>query len=300
MSPPETLRIVLDTADIEALAWGDTADPVALLLHGFPDSAWTWAKVGPALAAQGWRVIAPFARGYAPSSLARDDDYSIGSLVGDVIGIHRAVGADPRAVVVGHDWGGAVASAVSSSHPELFSRVVLIAIPPLPAIKALARPGLWPTLARQMPRSWYMAVLSVPILSEMLGDRLIRLLWRLWAPRSDVAEYRRRALESLNDRPRRRAAFSYYRAVWNPVYRRSREHRPEQQRAFRPPRNPVLFLQGADDTCGLERTGAHALEHLPPRSRRIVIAGAGHFAHLERPDIVVDHIVEYLSEGVTA
>ncbi|MFC7450698.1 alpha/beta fold hydrolase [Rhodococcus daqingensis] len=300
MSSPVTLRFTFGAVDIEALTWGDPSDPVALLVHGFPDSAWTWEKVGPSLAEQGWRVVAPFTRGYAPSSLARDDDYSIGSLVGDIVDLHRAVGADSRAVVVGHDWGGAIASAVSSSHPELFDRAVLIAIPPLSAIKALVRPARWLTLARQAPRSWYMPVLSIPLLSERIGRRLIMVLWRMWAPRSDVATYRRRGLDALHDRARRRAAFNYYRAVWNPLYRRGRDHRREQRLAFRAPRNPTLFLQGADDTCGLERTGAHALEHLPPGSRRIVVANAGHFAHLEQPDVITEHILDYLSEGVTA
>ncbi|WP_280200665.1 alpha/beta fold hydrolase [Nocardia cyriacigeorgica] len=301
MSDPIIRRFGFDAVEIEALTWGDPGDPAAILVHGFPDSAWTWDVVGPALAAEGRYVVAPFTRGYAPSSLARDDDYSLGSLVADIVDLHGAIGADSRTILVGNDWGGAIASATSSSHPELFERVVLIAIPPLPTIVNLFRPARLPanlpTLLRQAPRSWYMTVVSTPWLSERIGRRLVTTLWRLWAPGADVVEYQRRGLEALGSRERLRAAFSYYRAVWNPWYRRTRAHRKEQRFAFDSPRNPTLFLQGAADTCGLERTGARALEDLPPGSRRVVVPGAGHFAHLEQPSEITRHILSYLTEG---
>ncbi|WP_378741889.1 alpha/beta fold hydrolase [Nocardia brasiliensis] len=305
MPEPDLVRLATPAVDITALAWGDPADPVAILVHGFPDSAWTWDRIGPALAARGWYAVAPFTRGYAPTSLAADDDYSIGSLVDDVLAVYHAVGADSAAVLIGHDWGGAIVSATSSSHPELFRRAVVIAIPPLAAIRGLIdQPhrlvSNLPLLARQLPRSWYMPVVSTPVLSDLIGHRLIALLWRLWAPRSEVAEYRAHGLTALADRRRLRAAFSYYRAVWNPLYRRTNAHAAQQRLAFAAMRNPTLYLQGADDTCGLARTGARALDYLPPGSRRVVIEKAGHFTHLERPDEVVRHITEFIDQGERA
>ncbi|MEU3011239.1 alpha/beta fold hydrolase [Nocardia asteroides] len=301
MPEPAELQFSLGSADLAALTWGDPADPVALLIHGFPDSAWTWATLGPVLADSGWYVVAPFTRGYAPSGLARDDDYSIGSLVEDVVGIHRALGADERAVLIGHDWGGAIVSATSSSHPELFAATVLIAIPPLAAIADLPRrfPRDPMTVLRQLPRSWYMPVVSTPG-SEYAGAALIRLLWRLWAPNSAVAEARSRGIAALGTRARRRAAFSYYRAVWNPFYRRAKGFRAVQRAAFTPMRTRTLLLQGRDDTCGLERTSAHSAEFLPPGSTRVVVPAAGHFAHLEQPERVSALILEHLGKGADA
>ncbi|MFD4351723.1 alpha/beta fold hydrolase [Nocardia sp. NPDC058518] len=298
---PATRRFRSNSAELEALTWGDPGDPVALLVHGFPDSAWTWELIGPALAADGWYVVAPFTRGYAPSSLAADDDYSIGSLVGDLTHIHAALGADARTVVVGHDWGGAIVSAATASHPELFARAVLIAIPPLATVKALFAPMALRRNAgrilRQAPRSWYMPILSLPWVSEAIGRKLVSTLWRLWAPGSALTRHRDLGLAALDGRARLRAAFSYYRAVWNPIYRRSRRHRAEQRAAFDAPRVPTLYLQGAADTCGLAATGADALDQLPPGSHRIVVPGAGHFAHLEAPDTITRHLIAYLGQG---
>ncbi|MBF6333110.1 alpha/beta fold hydrolase [Nocardia transvalensis] len=299
---PRVAHFSFDSVDVTALTWGDPRDPILIALHGFPDSAWTWEALAPVLAAEGRFVVAPFLRGYAPSSLARDDDYSFASLVGDVLDVYRAVGADNRTVLVGHDWGGAIVSATSSCHPELFARTVLIAIPPLAAVVGLftRRGPLRPrvtALARQLPRSWYMAVVSIPWLPERIGAALPRLLWQLWAPEGGVDAYRRRGVAALATCDRRRAAYSYYRAVWNPWYRRARGFRGRQRLALRAMRNPTLYLQGRDDTCGLERTGAQALDFLPPGSARIVVERAGHFAHLDRPDVIARRILEFIRSG---
>ncbi|MET9213832.1 MULTISPECIES: alpha/beta fold hydrolase [unclassified Nocardia] len=298
---PVPRRFRSNTAELEALTWGDPGAPAALLVHGFPDSAWTWEVVGPALAATGRYVVAPFTRGYAPSSLATDDDYSIGSLVNDIVVIHRAIGADKRAIVVGHDWGGAIVSALTAAHPELFDRSVLVAIPPLATVKALFAPSRLPRnfrrLTRQAPRSWYMTVVSLPWLSEVIGGWLIDRLWRTWAPNATTTRYRELGSAALAGRARRRAAFSYYRAVWNPLYRRAAAYRYEQLAAFAAPRVPTLYLQGAEDTCGLVDTGADALEHLPLGSRRTIVPAAGHFAHLDQPDLVTRHIIDYVGRG---
>ena len=89
-----TIEIPLDEFTVRALHWGPDDGPLAILLHGFPDSAGTWRHLGPALAARGYRVVAPYNRGYAPTDLAPDDAYQLGALVADVIAIHEALGGD--------------------------------------------------------------------------------------------------------------------------------------------------------------------------------------------------------------
>ena len=69
--------------DLKALTWGPPDAPIALCLHGFPDTAYGWRKMAPLLVAAGWRVVAPFLRGYAPTEIPADGDYQIGALASD-------------------------------------------------------------------------------------------------------------------------------------------------------------------------------------------------------------------------
>src|SRR5690349_24505056 len=92
MSPMEQIRIELPEVSLVALTWGrieDAARPLAVLLHGFPDTAHTWRHLGPVLADQGYRVVAPFMRGYAPSGVPADGRGDVAALVSDLRGIHR-------------------------------------------------------------------------------------------------------------------------------------------------------------------------------------------------------------------
>src|SRR5213080_3045646 len=79
--------------------------PLALCLHGFPDSAQTWRHLLPELAAAGFRAVAPWTRGYAPTDVPAGSDYDIGTLAADVNTLHDALAGDEDAVLVGHDWG---------------------------------------------------------------------------------------------------------------------------------------------------------------------------------------------------
>src|SRR6476660_2820468 len=83
--------------------------PLALCLHGFPDSAHTWRHVLPLLAQAGYRAVAPFLRGYAPSGVPDDGRYDVGVLAVDAIEFHRALGGDEPGVIIGHDWGAPIA-----------------------------------------------------------------------------------------------------------------------------------------------------------------------------------------------
>src|SRR3954464_2707270 len=83
--------------------------PLALCLHGFPDSAHTWRHLLPALADAGFHAVAPFMRGYAPTAVPGDGAYQTGALATDANALHEALGGDADAVLIGHDWGAAAA-----------------------------------------------------------------------------------------------------------------------------------------------------------------------------------------------
>jgi pimeloyl-ACP methyl ester carboxylesterase len=72
-SKPRWIDIHAPNVELKALTWGPSDGPIALCLHGFPDTAYGWRNFAPRLAKSGWRVVAPFMRGYAPSSIPSDD-----------------------------------------------------------------------------------------------------------------------------------------------------------------------------------------------------------------------------------
>lgn len=109
--------------------------PCVVLLHGFPELAYTWRKQLLPLARAGFHVIAPDVRGYGRSvvtPVVYDDDllpYSILNRVSDVLGLVRALGYEKVAAIVGHDWGGPTAALCALVRPDVFQSVVLISTP---------------------------------------------------------------------------------------------------------------------------------------------------------------------------
>ncbi|OKI99874.1 alpha/beta fold hydrolase [Kitasatospora sp. CB01950] len=108
------------------------AGPLVLLIHGFPESWYSWRRQLPALAAAGYRAVAPDVRGYGRSSRpAPADAYRMLDLVEDNVALVHALGEE-QAVVVGHDWGSGIAAASALLRPEVFRAVGLLSVPYTP------------------------------------------------------------------------------------------------------------------------------------------------------------------------
>lgn len=117
---------------------GPTTGPLVVLAHGFPDLAYTWRHQIPALAAAGYRVLAPDQRGYGGSSSPDAvEAYDIHALTADLVGLLDATEYD-KAVVIGHDWGAMVAWHTALLHPDRVSAVAGLSVPPVP--RARSRP----------------------------------------------------------------------------------------------------------------------------------------------------------------
>jgi len=131
---------------MHVLEAGNPRDPCLLLLHGFPEIAYSWRKVMPALAAAGFHVVAPDQRGYGRTTgwdAAYDgdvDSFRLLNLVRDTQGLVSALGHESVAAVVGHDFGASVAAYCALVHPEMFRSAVLMSAPfggpPTPDISA--------------------------------------------------------------------------------------------------------------------------------------------------------------------
>ncbi|KGI70078.1 alpha/beta hydrolase [Mycolicibacterium rufum] len=111
---------------------GDPGAPVVVLLHGFPELAFTWRHQVHALAEAGFHVLAPDQRGYGGSDKpGAVDAYHLGELTADVVGLLDDVGAE-QAALVGHDFGAVVAWGAPLLVPERFSAVAGLSLPPVP------------------------------------------------------------------------------------------------------------------------------------------------------------------------
>lgn len=126
---------------------GEAGRPLVLLIHGFPEIAYSWRKVMPALAAAGYHVVAPDLRGYgrtATGRVAYDDDlapYRMHNHLLDLLCLVSALGHDRVAGLVGHDFGSWVAGFCALARPDLFGVAVLMSAPfgGAPAFGALGR-----------------------------------------------------------------------------------------------------------------------------------------------------------------
>jgi pimeloyl-ACP methyl ester carboxylesterase len=143
---------------------GDLSEaPLAILLHGFPEFWWSWRLQMPALAAAGYWAVAPDLRGYNLSDAPEGvQSYRMDLLTADVQRLMEHCGRE-RAVIIGHDWGGAVAWQFAMDYPSSVARLVVMNAPhPERMGEAFgAKPNL-----RQLRRSWYMFVFQVPKLPE--------------------------------------------------------------------------------------------------------------------------------------
>lgn len=112
------------------LAVDDTGDgPAVVLLHGFPELAYSWRHQIPALAAAGYRSISFDQRGYGASSKPDEiGDYGLDLLVSDVIAVLDSLGVE-SATIVGHDWGSIVAFTAAITHPDRFNGLVSLNVP---------------------------------------------------------------------------------------------------------------------------------------------------------------------------
>ncbi|MCB0923802.1 MAG: alpha/beta fold hydrolase [Mycobacterium sp.] len=298
MTEPGWIDIVAPTVRLKALTWGPEVGPIALCLHGFPDTAFGFRKVAPQLAAAGYRVVAPFMRGYAPSSLPADGAYHLGALMDDALQAHATAGPTGADVVIGHDWGAIAASGLAAMPDSPFRAAVVMSVPPPAALfrGRMPPPGMVKLLPGQLFRSWYISYFQLPVAPERSGSWIVPLLWRRWSPGysgPEAAEDLRHVRDAIGAPERWRAALGPYRAT-------IRNDRPPARYAAahrwwtNPPRVPTLYLHGDRDGCMTAGFAPFVRDVLPAGSSVAVVGGAGHFLQLEQPDEVASRIVDFL------
>jgi pimeloyl-ACP methyl ester carboxylesterase len=290
-SPLRARTVHANDLEFGILAAGPARGPLALCLHGFPDSAHTWRHLLPALADASFRAVAPFMRGYAPTGIPADGEYGIGALAADAIALHEALGGDGDAVLIGHDWGAEAAYAAAAYAPGRWRRLVTLAVPPARLDDLLFSDY------EQLKRFFYLFMFRDPAgFAEAVvaaGDMaFLDRLWRDWSPGYDATADLASVKEFLRDPARLAAAIAYYRAAGN--HDTASPYAALEQAALRPAPQPTLYLHGAGDGCIAAGLARRAGPLLAASSRIVVIERAGHFLHLEQPGDVGEHILGWI------
>jgi pimeloyl-ACP methyl ester carboxylesterase len=288
--PPAAQRraVRANDLDFEVLELG--TGPLALCLHGFPDSARTWRHLLPVLADAGFHAVAPFMRGYAPTAIPADG-CSVGALVADACELHDALGGDERAVLIGNDWGADAAYGAAAFAPERWRRVVTLGQPPA-ALDARLNSDY-----DQLRRFFYAFFLEHPESEAVVAAHdmaFLERLWDDWSPGYDADENLAHAKACLREPDNLRAAIAYYRALpadppGGGAYER------EQAALTRVPPQPILYMHGDKDGCiGIELV-RDARRNLGSGSHMQIVHGAGHFLQVERPEEVNEAVIAWVT-----
>jgi pimeloyl-ACP methyl ester carboxylesterase len=261
----------------DALAAGPATGEPVVLLHGFPQTSACWTGVLEALAAAGYRAVAPDQRGYSPT--ARPTwvrAYRMPELVADVLAIADRLGA-ARVHLVGHDWGGAVAWNLAGRHPDRVATLTAVSTPhPRAFAQAL-------TTGAQPLRSAYVPLFRTPRLPELLlgagGQRGLRLLLAWSGLGSEWVDAYARALARPGALS---AALAWYRAATPFGLRTPRV------------RVPTLYVWGSRDPALGSGAATRTARWVRGPYRFEVLPGAGHWLPEHHPEelgrLLLDHL----------
>jgi pimeloyl-ACP methyl ester carboxylesterase len=279
---------------------GPRDGPLVVLVHGFPELAYSWRHQIEPLAAAGYRVLAPDVRGVGRSDRPPEiADYAMTALAGDVVGLIDHAGAD-RAVVVGHDWGADIAWKTAWMHPERVSAVAGLSVPFVP--RAPAAPTT--LMRRHFGEDFYIVWFQEPgVADEALARDVRRTLattrvWdRTWAadPREDPPTPRFMTDDELAvyvesyERTGFTGGLNLYRNV---------DRNWEETAAYGDRRidQPALFLTGERDPVR-KFMPAEAMDGWVTDLRAsVVVPGAGHWVNQEAPGAVNEALLGWLAE----
>jgi len=272
--------------------------PLVLCLHGFPDHARSFRHQLPALAAAGFRAVAPFMRGYAPTEIPSDGRYQSAILAQDAVELISALGYE-KADVFGHDWGALAAYGSAILAPQRVRKLVTAALPHGPAVL-----NAFLSNYEQQRRSWYMFFFLHPFSDAALAHedfRFIERLWQDWSPGWAYPSEEMAALKATFRSPNvAEAALGYYRCTLNPAHQDPQLADLQMLISMSPISVPSLVLHGGRDGC-MSADLLDGMETLFPAGlRKFVLPDAGHFIHQEQPERINRVVLEFLGPGSQA
>ena len=254
--------------------------PDIVLIHGFPDTPYSYADLQGELVRAGWRVTVPWLRGYHADTIVAGRAYDPETIGRDGLALLDAIGAQ-RAVIVGHDWGALMTYVMATLAPDRMRGIVTIAIP-------------HPSLLKRTPAS-LLAARHFLALKLPWAERSVRRddfaylgqLYSRWAPNWSGAERDasvRRVKEALSSPATLAGALDYYRALPLGGSRLLEE----------PPAVANLPVGGTADIVDADLFRDTA-ELFGTPGKAVIVEGAGHWPHRENPALVTPEILSFVA-----
>lgn len=258
---------------------------VIFFLHGFPDLATTWQDAMLELK-DDYRCIAPFLRGYFPTSIPEDGDYSSQTIAEDIAALAAQLGIEEY-YVVGHDWGASVAYSLANMVPERVKKLVSVAIP-------------YPSFIKITPRLGYRARHFIRLRNEKSSlpyaskhdMRYIDRLFRRWSPGwTDYTTTRDEVLLTYRKPGRLEAALGYY---WSLGEDSDNDSIPDF--ADQLPSMPLLVFAGKRDGALTMKPFKKMIGQMPAPFTLEINEEAGHFPHREAPAHFMEALRTFLEQ----
>jgi pimeloyl-ACP methyl ester carboxylesterase len=310
MLPIKETDITTNGIDLHVTEQGQ--GPAILFVHGFPDTSYTWRRQMQAVAAAGYRAIAPDMRGYGGSSAPADTAlYTPLQTVGDLVGVLDALQV-PHAIIVGHDWGATAAWNAAMMRPDRFKAVFCLSVPYSPrgdvsvldAMRAACHGDdfyMFEQIRPEADQIWADAAVTIRgVLYWASGSAPAADAWNPFIPTRSL---HRRAPDRLPDwiepkylahniaefqRTGFHGALNYYRAI-QPYFELSAAYRGAKIT------QPSYFVWGKPD--GLfsiyQLNEAKLRDRLPGLTGYVGLDGVGHWVQHEAPDQVSEHLLNF-------
>ena len=256
---------------------------LVILLHGFPEFWYGWIKQIPVLSKQ-YRVVAPDMRGYNLSDKPKAvSAYSIEILAKDIAELIKGLGAE-KAIVVGHDWGAAVAWAVASYYPELVKKLAILNVPHPEEMSKALKGFNW----AQLKKSWYIFFFQIPFIPEMsIGTEVffIRTFRGMCMNKDavsakDIQEY----VKAYQNPGSARATLAYYRSAFRNVF---------SQKPLPKIKVKVRMLWGEHDRALGKELTYNTKEYCENELEIFYDSTSGHFVQHDNPTWVNQKLLEF-------
>jgi len=261
---------------------GDPAGKVVLFLHGFPEFWYGWHHQLAFFAQQGYRAVAPDQRGYNLSSKPRGvKAYTLAHLTADMAALIKQL-TDQKIILVGHDWGGAVAWTMAREYPELIEKMIILNMPHLQVFTEHLRKN-----PKQLLKSWYADFFQIPLLPEIFSSAFY-----YWLLEKSMVQSALKSTFSVADIAHYKVAWRQKRAL-TAMINWYRAYKYNSAASAEPIVVPTLLIWGKKDQFLNSAMAQPSIDKCRD-GRLVFLPHATHWLHHEKPEEVNKLIFDFI------